>query len=90
MSEHTWIVYPAQADFKAEEIREAGSHAKIATLAPGWPRKDTDCHARLMAAAPELLKALQKIATADISNGTVRYELKAIARAAIEKAGPHD
>ena len=33
-----------------------------------------------------LLEALRKIATADISDGMVRYELKEIARAAIKKA----
>ena len=34
-----------------------------------------------------LLEALRKIATADISDGMVRYELKEIARAAIEQHG---
>ena len=34
----------------------------------------------------ELVEALRKIATADISDGMVRYELKEIARAAVEKA----
>ena len=45
-----------------------------------------EANAQLMAVAPDLLAALRKIATADISDGMVRYELKEIAHAAVEKA----
>ena len=52
------------------------------------PRPDAFEFAHRFNAYPELLEALQKIATADISDGMVRYELKEIARAALEEAKP--
>ena len=75
---------------------EAGKHkvfgplneyiATLDAVLEGKPHtRKNAANARLMAAAPELLEALRKIATADISDGMVRYELKEIARAAIEK-----
>ena len=47
---------------------------------------DAGKDARLLEAAPQLLEALQELATFDISDGMSRYEMKEIARKAV-KAG---
>jgi hypothetical protein len=51
------------------------------------PSPDASANARLIAAAPDLLEALEKIASSDGSlHGTCVRDLKEIARAAINKA----
>ena len=50
-----------------------------------WPYSAVTEAEKLTEQRDDLLDALRKIATADISDGMVRYELKEIAREAIKK-----
>ena len=42
-------------------IIEEESGAQIAGLSDGWPKEDTEAHARLIAQAPALLEALREL-----------------------------
>lgn len=59
----------------------------IATICQGWAENEDAANAKLIAAAPDLLQALQNIARSDEFNGgTFVLELQQIARDAIAKA----
>jgi Ser/Thr protein kinase RdoA (MazF antagonist) len=59
---------------------------RIAEVFAGWTQEQTNANARLIAAAPELLAALQEILAAQSLRALRRTTTERIARAAIAKA----
>jgi len=63
----------------------AGEFCVSITAGP-WDEQDLEANARLIAAAPELLEALQNLLAVHNGEGGTRYHAGDIARAAIAKA----
>lgn len=56
-----WKVRPQGRWWDLPRIVAEGSGVEIASISPGWPKEDMEDFARLIAAAPELLEALEKL-----------------------------
>jgi len=90
MSKHTpgtWVVFDDHPDKACVHIREDNGFDEIAAIYRyrGNPR-DPLADARLIAAAPELLEALENLLKVHEGEGGTQHHAGDIARAAIAKA----